>query len=85
MGAFHEPFRTNGLVVIVYGTQVFLIYSFPYCPSQALACDLVSSKMYPTVNARVGDIIVDLLKRVYCKVMLGTAGFVNLIECPSSP
>ncbi len=22
---------------------------------------------------------------VYCKTMLGTAGFVNVIECPPSP
>jgi DNA-binding winged helix-turn-helix (wHTH) protein len=30
-----------------------LIYRFAYCFSQVRACDLIGSKMYPAVNARV--------------------------------
>src|SRR5450432_471985 len=48
---------------MVHATQVALVDSLPYCPSQVLARDLVGSKMYPSENARVGDIVDDLIKR----------------------
>jgi hypothetical protein len=47
----------------VLGTQVVPVDGRAYSLFQALACDLIGSKMYPTVHARVGDIVGNLLER----------------------
>ena len=47
----------------MYATQVVLVYLSADRPSQVRACYLDGPKMYPAVDARVGDIICDLLER----------------------
>ena len=59
MGAF----RADELVVIVHRTQVVLVDCCADGPAQVRTSLLVGSKMYSAVNARVGNIIGDLLKR----------------------
>jgi hypothetical protein len=53
------------------GRKLFLYTALPIA-SQALACDLIGSKMYPTVNARVGDVVGNLLER---RVLQHDVGF----------
>jgi hypothetical protein len=54
----------NGSVFgLVHGTQVILVDGAAYSPAQPRACHLVESKMYSAVNARVGDVVGNLLKR----------------------
>src|SRR6476660_5641286 len=50
-------------VVIVHATQVVFIDGTAYSPAQSRTCNLVESKMYSAINARVGDIVGYLLKR----------------------
>ena len=50
-------------LILVHGSQVGLIDCGTDSPAQACAGDLISSKMYPAVNARVGNIVGNLLKR----------------------
>src|ERR1700746_1780099 len=54
----------NGSVFgLVHCTQVILVDGAAYSPAQPRACHLVESKMYSAVNARVGDVVGNLLKR----------------------
>ena len=63
---------------MVHATQVVLIYSLPYCLSQVLTRNLVGSKMYPSENARVGDIVGDLIKR---GVLQSDGGHCRIRQC----
>jgi hypothetical protein len=47
--------------VIVHRTQVFLVDRGADSAAQVRTCFLVGPKMYPAVNACVGDIVGDLL------------------------
>jgi hypothetical protein len=55
--------RTERSVVIMHATQVVRVHGLADSVSQELAGDLIGSKMYPTVNTRVGDVVGNLLER----------------------
>ena len=55
--------RADPSVLIVHGTQVVFKNRSADSSPQVRAGLLVSSKMYPAVNARVGDVAGNLLKR----------------------
>ena len=54
--------RADRSVVIMHATQVVLIDGTAHSPAQSRTCNLVEAKMYSAVNARVGDVVGNLLK-----------------------
>jgi hypothetical protein len=50
-------------VVIVHATKVVPVHGLADSVSQSLASDLIGSKMYPTGNTRVGDVVGNLFER----------------------
>ena len=66
--------RTERSFVIVHATQVVLVHGLADSVSQALACDLIGSKMYPPVNTCVGDVVGNLLERRVLQHDVGHGG-----------
>jgi hypothetical protein len=68
----------------VHGTEVVFINRGADSLAQVRAGLLVCSKVDAALDARVRDVVVISLNELYCKTTLGTVGFVNVIEWPSS-
>jgi hypothetical protein len=47
-------------IVAMYSSQIVFVHCCADIPAQASSCRLVGSKMYPAVNASVGDVVGDL-------------------------
>jgi hypothetical protein len=66
--------RSARSIGTVHGTQVDLVHGGTYSPTQERTCRLVSSKMYSAVNARVGNVVGNLIKRGVLQDDVGHGG-----------
>src|SRR6266849_5881179 len=73
-----KPPRESPLLVITQRTQVVLIDCGTDGTTQLCSCHLVGPKMYSAVDARVGDVVGNLLKR---GILQHDAGHGRICQC----